>query len=115
MGTCDHLSSGDTAIGPAAIVYLFGMMPPSSQAGVVMINGGVWGPRPLPCPPPPCAPGAGACATVEAMPTASQVTATERNVIDRSTFLCIMFSSRRFYYHLGALSGPWPTLQCLPQ
>src|SRR5437879_4471725 len=102
MGTCDHLSSGDTAIGPAAIVNLFGMMPPSSQAVVVMINGGVWGPRPRPCPPPPCAPGAGACATVEAIPTASHATATERNVIERTTCLCILFSSsRKFYYHLA--------------
>src|SRR5215831_3946805 len=57
-GTCDHLSSGDGAFGPAACVYLSGMTPPSSQAVLVMISGGVCGPRPRPWPPPaggPCA------------------------------------------------------------
>src|SRR5260370_11978 len=95
MGTWDHLSSGDTAIGPAAIVYLVGMTPPSSQAVVVMINGGVWGPRPppLPCPPAPCAFGAGACAIVGAMPMANQATTTERAVIGRAMLLRIFFFS----------------------
>ena len=41
IGTWDHLSSGDTAIGPAACVYLSGMTPPSSKAVVVISNGGV--------------------------------------------------------------------------
>src|SRR5438067_1300417 len=57
-GTCDHSSFGDTAFAPAAMVYLSGITPPSSHAVVVMINGGVAGPRPpRPCPAPP----AGGC------------------------------------------------------
>src|SRR4029077_9709868 len=57
-GTCDHFSFGDTAAAPAAIVYLSGITPPSSHAVVVMISGGVAGPRP----PRPCAaPPAGGC------------------------------------------------------
>src|SRR5215475_5783896 len=66
-GTCDHLSSGDGASGPAACVYLSGMTPPSSQAVVVMRSGGVCGPRPRPCPPPaggPCARSAALVATI---------------------------------------------------
>src|SRR4029079_13108482 len=54
-GTCDHLSSGDGAVGPAAWVYLSGITPPSSHAGEGMLSGGTCGPRPpppLPCPPP---------------------------------------------------------------
>src|SRR5215470_18346544 len=39
-GTCDHLSSGDGAIGPAACVYLSGITPPSSKADVVISSGG---------------------------------------------------------------------------
>ena len=40
IGTCDHFSSGETAIGPAFCVYLSGMTPPSSNAVVVINNGG---------------------------------------------------------------------------
>ena len=56
-GTCDQSSLGDTAFAPAAIVYLSGMTPPSSHAAVVMISGGVAGPRP----PPRCPPAGGVC------------------------------------------------------
>src|SRR5438045_7630704 len=60
IGTCDHLSSGDGEVAPAACVYLSGITPPSSHADEVMISGGACGPRPAPrpCPPPaggPCA------------------------------------------------------------
>src|SRR5262249_18138193 len=47
-GTCDHFSSGDGEVGPAAWVYLSGMTPPSSHADEVMMSGGVAGPRPPP-------------------------------------------------------------------
>src|SRR5205814_9241273 len=38
VGTCDHFSSGDGAVGPAAWVYLSEMTPPSSQADEVMMR-----------------------------------------------------------------------------
>src|ERR1051325_3984907 len=41
IGTCDHESAGDGAVGPAACVYLSGMTPPSSNAVVVISSGGV--------------------------------------------------------------------------
>ena len=41
IGTCDHESAGETAIAPAACVYLSGMTPPSSNAVVVISSGGV--------------------------------------------------------------------------
>src|SRR5262245_15401632 len=49
-GTCDHLSSGDGAIGPAACVYLSGTTPPSSNAVVVISSGGGRGGPPAPPP-----------------------------------------------------------------
>src|SRR5882672_6695468 len=87
-GTCDHLSSGDGDVGPAACVYLSGITPPSSHAVDVMIRGGVAGPRPPPlaCPPPP-----GACAIAEAEPSANTIAI----VIDLIVFLRIFASSSR--------------------
>src|ERR1700730_15520039 len=49
MGICDHLNSGDTPIWPT---NFGGMTPPSSNAVVVMMIGGVAGPRPAPPPAP---------------------------------------------------------------
>src|SRR5712691_3338756 len=87
IGTCDHLSSGDGAVAPAACVYLSGMTPPSSHAVDVMIRGGVAGPRPPPlaCPPPP-----GACAIAGVDPSAHNVAAASRPFADR-TFLRMAF------------------------
>src|SRR5471030_2531359 len=74
-GTCDHLSSGDGDVGPAACVYLSGMTPPSSHAVDVMMRGGVAGPRPPPlaCPPP-----AGGCATAGTEPSAHKAATSSR-------------------------------------
>src|SRR5262245_39229810 len=88
-GACDHFNSGDTALGPAAIVYLSGMTPPSSHADVVMISGGTAGPRPPLAPrwPPPAG---GVCgvwasadvthAAVSAVTTRFLVMSASRNV-----------------------------------
>src|SRR5262245_29545914 len=75
-GTCDQSSFGEGAVGPDACVYLSGITPPSSHALVVMINGGLAGPRP----PPRCPAGGvcGGCAYVLARPalTREKVTST---------------------------------------
>ncbi|HYU78613.1 MAG TPA: hypothetical protein VEK56_06490 [Vicinamibacterales bacterium] len=50
-GTLVHSSFGETGFG-SACVYLLGMTPPSSKAGVVSVRPGPAGPRPWAAPRP---------------------------------------------------------------
>src|SRR3954469_14965412 len=83
IGTCVHLSSGETPICPTNFA---GMTPPSSNDVVVMTSGGAAGPRPPPrpcpppCPPPP--PRAASCAVAAAAPSISAM-ATVPNILRR--------------------------------
>src|SRR5262245_39309493 len=80
-GTCDHWSAGETALGPAACVYLSGMTPPSCQADVVSKSGGVAGPRP---------PAGACCAAIEPVNTATSETIIR--------FLIVLLTSRFLIY-----------------
>jgi hypothetical protein len=94
-GTCDQLSAGETALAPAAWVYLSGMTPPSSQAVVVINSGGTCGPRAPParaCPPAgaPAAAPCGACASTSALvQTAAATSSARRDVVG---FICLVIS-----------------------
>src|SRR5262249_48991502 len=78
-GTCDHCSAGETALGPAACVYLSGMTPPSCHADDVIKSGGVAGPRPPAC-----------CAVNEPLNTATSDTIVR--------FLIVLLTLRLFIY-----------------
>src|SRR5262245_4073268 len=82
-GTCDHESAGDAAFGPAACVYLSGITPPSSHAVVVMMSGGVAGPRPPPARPCPPAGGCGVCASAEVRLNTMKMAVANRTVVER--------------------------------
>src|SRR5215471_17778972 len=87
IGTCDHLSSGDGDIGPAACVYLSGMTPPSSKAVVVISSGGGRGG------PPGGAPPAGGWPCAKTCPDQTPRKSTAANaVVECSTYLFIVFA-----------------------
>src|SRR5262249_10910394 len=91
-GTCDHWSAGETALGPAACVGLFGTTLPSCQAELVIKSGGVAGPRP---------PAGACCAAIEPPNTATSETIVR--------FLIVRLTSR-FLICVSVVS-----LRCVPQ